>query len=185
MLRHHLFVYGGFSWCLFSFQDDCLKTNSKTRRSKIMLYRFENINGWEEVLIASETLFTRWFETRTNSLTAVRNDMPWERKWKKGLSLSLVKMEVTLESIRRGLAKVSYSVIIHDWSSFSSFLFHHISLSLSLTSKTFFPLQFLKTSTNHRRKLRGCTHTTAYVFSYSGVHVILLHNIITVTVTRE
>ena len=131
MLRHHLFVYGGFSWCLFSFQDDYLKTNSKTRRSKIMLYWFENINGWGEVLIASETLFTRWFETRTNSLTAVRNDMPWERKWRKGLSLSLVKMEATLKSIRRGLAKVSYSVIIHDWSSFSSFSFHHISLSLS------------------------------------------------------
>ena len=151
-----------------------------------MLYRFENINGWGEVLIASETLFTRWFETRTNSLTAVRHDILWERKWKKGLSLPLVKMEA-LKTIRRGLAKVSYSVIIHDWSSFSSFLFHHISLSLSLslTSKTFFPLQFLKTSTNHRRKLHGCTHTTAYVFSYNGVNVILLHNIITVTVTRE
>nr|XP_058954885.1 uncharacterized protein LOC131782187 [Pocillopora verrucosa] len=34
--------------------------------------------------------------------------MPWERKWKKGLSLSLVKMEVTFESIRRGLAKNRY-----------------------------------------------------------------------------
>ena len=44
ILRHYLFVYGGFSWCLFSFQDGCLKTNSKTRRNKITFNWFENIN---------------------------------------------------------------------------------------------------------------------------------------------
>ena len=80
ILRHHLFVYGGFSWCLFSFQDGCLETNSKTRRNKITFYWFENINEWREVHNAG-ALSKRWFKTRTNSLTAVRNDMPWERKW--------------------------------------------------------------------------------------------------------
>ena len=44
ILRHYLFVYGGFSWCLFSFQDGRLKTNSKTRRNKITFNWFENIN---------------------------------------------------------------------------------------------------------------------------------------------